>query len=148
MLGVRVTLTHLGYNLRDWAWGVFLIPVLPVGGRRARVNEENEKPSKDKDRKIPLVKSEDGVCEVYSNFIDANWSLFDVRLRFGQIVPAPIGSDHPFDAEERAAITIAWPEAKILRDIMIDVVRRFEETNGEIKPLKLIGQTCLLATHH
>src|SRR6266851_5364147 len=112
------------------------------------VRRASQKPSKDKDRKIPLVKSEDGVCEVYSNFIDANWSLFDVRLRFGQIVPAPIGSDQTFDAEELAAITIAWPEAKILRDIMIDVVRRFEETNGEIKPLKLIGQTCLLATHY
>ncbi len=122
---------------------MWLRAVLGEGVRRA-----SQKPSKDKDRKIPLVKSEDGVCEVYSNFIDANWSLFDVRLRFGQIVPAPIGSDHPFDAEERAAIMIAWPEAKILRDIMIDVVRRFEETNGEIKPLKLIGQTCLLATHY
>ncbi len=86
---------------------------------------------------FPFVRTEEGIFQVYSNFIDAAWTLFDVTIRFAQIAPAPPGSDHPFDAEESARITVAWPEAKILAHILSDLVRRYEETNGEIKPLKL-----------
>ena len=92
---------------------------------------EPEKPN------FPFVPSEDGIFEIYSNLIDANWTLYDIRLRFAQIVPNPIGSETQWRADERAAVTFSWPQAKVLRDILIDLVKKFEETNGEIKPLKL-----------
>jgi hypothetical protein len=87
--------------------------------------------------KITLIRPDDGVFETYSNFVDAVWTLFDVTIRFAQITPAPPESGRPFDAVENAAVTIAWPEAKILRNILGNLVERFEATNGEIKPLKL-----------
>lgn len=87
--------------------------------------------------KIGFVTPEEGIFQAYSNFIDAAWTLFDVTIRFAQIAPTPPGSDHPFDAEENVRVTIAWPELKILAGMLSDLVRRFEETNGEITPLKL-----------
>ena len=30
VLRIRVTSSHLGYNLHDWAWGVPLVPMLPI----------------------------------------------------------------------------------------------------------------------
>jgi hypothetical protein len=30
MLGIRIPLAYLGYNLDDWAWGVPFIPELPI----------------------------------------------------------------------------------------------------------------------
>lgn len=88
--------------------------------------------------KVPFVTTEEGIFQAYSNFVDAVWTLFDVTIRFAQIAPAPPGSDHQFDAEESARVTMAWPETKILATILSDLVRRYEETNGEIKPLKLV----------
>jgi len=32
---------------------------------------------------------------------------------------------------------MAWPEAKVLRNMLTDAVERYEKANGEIKPLKL-----------
>lgn len=100
------------------------------------MSDGKEQPQKETP-KIPLVRPDDGIFETYSNFVDAVWTLFDVTIRFAQITPAPPSSGRPFDAVESAAVTVAWPEAKILRNILVDLVNRFEETNGEIKPLKL-----------
>lgn len=86
----------------------------------------------------PLVKPDEGVFQVYSNYVDVAWTLFDVTVRFAQIVPLPRdGSGPRFEAEENARITLAWPEAKILANILADLVSRFEKVNGEIKPLHL-----------
>lgn len=88
--------------------------------------------------KFPFVRPDEGIFQVYSNYIDAAWTLFDVTIRFAQIVPLPpSGGESKFEAEENARITLAWPEVKILANMMADLVRRFEEANGEIKPLKL-----------
>jgi hypothetical protein len=92
---------------------------------------------KKENTKIVLIRPEEGVFETYSNFVDAVWTLFDVTFRFAQIVPAPPESGRPFDAVENAAITVAWPEAKIISRVLTDLVRRYEATNGEIQPLKL-----------
>jgi hypothetical protein len=88
--------------------------------------------------KFPFVKPDEGILQVYSNYIDAAWTLFDVTIRFAQIVPLPRSGPEPhFEAEENVRVTVAWPEAKVLANIMTDLVKRFEEVNGEIKPLKL-----------
>ena len=50
----------------------------------------------------------------------------------------PPSSDGPkFEAEENVRVTVAWPEAKVLANMLADLVKRFEDSNGEIKPLKL-----------
>jgi hypothetical protein len=98
----------------------------------------DDKQSTPETKKFPFVKPDEGIFQVYSNYIDAAWTLFDVTIRFAQVVPLPPSGPEPhFEAEENARVTIAWPEAKILASMMTDLVRKFEETNGEIKPLKL-----------
>ena len=42
-----------------------------------------------------------------------------------------------FVAEELGAVTFSWPQAKFMRDMLTRLVASYEETNGEIKPLKL-----------
>jgi hypothetical protein len=75
--------------------------------------------------------------EIYSNYMNASWTLFDGRIALGQIVPLDSGGSPEFVVEERAAVIIAWPEAKVIRDALIDLVARYEKANGEIKPLNL-----------
>jgi len=56
------------------------------------VSEQNETNVSDVEVKFPFVRPEEGVFQVYSNFIDAAWTLFDVTLRFAQIVPTHAGA--------------------------------------------------------
>jgi hypothetical protein len=101
---------------------------------------EHEKMPKPEHVITEFRKHEDGIFEVYTNFVNVTWTLFDVRLRLAQVVPTAtkVGDNSAgFVAEERAAVTMAWPEAKVLRDMLANAVKRYEETNGEIKPLKL-----------
>lgn len=82
---------------------------------------------------------EGGRPEVYSNIYHLHWTLVDVRIRFGQIVPDP--KKPPEQAvrqiEEQAAVVMSWTQAKFLRDALSDAVKRYEAVNGEIKPPKL-----------
>ncbi len=75
------------------------------------------------------------VPEIYANFVHASWTLFDLRVRLGQLVPSEEGTT--FDVEERAAVTFSWPQAKVLRNLLVDMVASYERANGEIQPLKL-----------
>ena len=51
----------------------------------------------------------------------------------------PLNSGHSptdplrFVAEELAAVTMAWGQAKLLRDALIDAIERYEIANGELK---------------
>jgi len=106
---------------------------------------EGKKPSQPKQRWIP---ARDGsFIEIYGNFAHASWTLFDVRIKVGHLIPSEESPD-PIDdkdslnpkgfvIEQLAAITIAWPQAKYLRDVLTRLVASYEEVNGEIKPLKL-----------
>jgi Protein of unknown function (DUF3467) len=77
-----------------------------------------------------------GTPQIYTNYVTVSWTLFDVRFVFGQLIPAEPGKKN-FIVEERGAVTFAWPEAKALRDMLANLVAKYEEANGEIKPLKL-----------
>ncbi len=80
----------------------------------------------------------DGVEEVYTNFIALSWTLFDVRMRLGQVIPtASKVTETGFVAEEKYGLTMAWPQAKDLLARLTDAITRYEQANGEIKPLKL-----------
>ena len=85
------------------------------------------------------VMPEDGMCDVYSNFLHLNWTLYDVRIRFGQIIPHP--EQQPDAAvwaiNEQAAVTVPWGQAKLLRDMLNDAVQKYETANGEITVPKL-----------
>lgn len=73
------------------------------------------------------------VPEIYTNFVLSSWSNYDLRVRLGQLVPTNEG----FVVEERAAVTFTWQHAKMLIRMLSDLVASYEETNGEIGPLKL-----------
>lgn len=99
------------------------------------MSTEEQKPQGETVPSFPWIESEEGVFEEYSNFLHMNWTLFDVRIRFGQIVPNP---QHPperagFAVSERAAITMPWGQAKALRDMLEELVNKYESVNGEIK---------------
>jgi hypothetical protein len=67
----------------------------------------------------------------------ATWTLDDVRVRIGQIVDSPDtpnpGTGFKGIAQERAALTFSWRNAKILRDQLIKLIEYYEKVNGEIK---------------
>jgi len=79
--------------------------------------------------------------EIYANYVDICWGLHDVRLRLARLVPI-ISSSQPLRVvvEQNAALTMPWGEAKILRDILIDAVERYELVNGELKWPELAAQ--------
>lgn len=85
------------------------------------------------------VRREDS-AEIYSNMFFLNWSLVDVRIRFGEMIPigtSPEGSKVNYVIEENAAVTMSWAQAKALKDSLIDAVTRYENTNGAIDLQKL-----------
>lgn len=87
------------------------------------------------------IPAPNGIYEVYSNYVHLNWTLFDVRIRLGQLVPHPKDTDPTklirFVVEERAAVTLAWPEAKAVAQLLQGLVSSYEKTNGDIVPLKM-----------
>jgi len=98
---------------------------------------DDEKKTPDEKRKFKWIAPRDGVLrDIYGNFSHASWTLFDVRLRVGQLIPVN-DSGSEFVVEERATVTVSWPHAKNLRDMFTSLVASYEATNGEIVPLKL-----------
>jgi hypothetical protein len=84
----------------------------------------------------------EGIREIYTNLIQITWTMFDIRLRLAQVIPTSMKVEDSaeikgFAALEKAGVTMAWPEAKLLRNMLTDAVERYEKANGEIKPLKL-----------
>jgi hypothetical protein len=91
---------------------------------------------------IPIEAPEDGVFDTYSNVVNLNWTLYDVRIRFGELLQVPNDESPTWDNQrgillERVAVTMPWQQAKYLRDILDGVIRNYEEINGELKPIKL-----------
>ena len=94
----------------------------------------------DKEVKPPTlewVKSPNDVTEVYANNLHVTWSIDDVRVRYAQTVNSPQtptpGVAQLAVVEERAAITLSWRIAKVLRDQLTKVIDHYEEVNGPIK---------------
>ena len=101
-----------------------------------------EAPSNIDIRKLPLEEPTDGVFSVYSNLVNLNWTLTDVRIRFGELIQVPDDERPTWENQhgiilERASVAIPWHQAKILRDMLDGVIRNYEEINGELKPIKL-----------
>jgi Protein of unknown function (DUF3467) len=88
---------------------------------------------------VPWIPDPEGIGEIYSNLVHLNWTLYDVRIRFGQVIPNPaVQPDKAgWAVLEYAAATIPWGQAKILRDMLAEAVHRYEALNGEIAVPKL-----------
>ena len=92
--------------------------------------------------KVRLEEPEDGVFEAYSNVVNLNWTLYDVRIRFGELIQVPDEDRPTWENQhglilERAAVTLPWHQAKLLRNILDGVIKNYETINGELKPIKL-----------
>jgi hypothetical protein len=96
--------------------------------------------------KIPLVAPDEGVFSAYSNIINMDWTLYDVRIRFAELTQIPDEEDPVWGKQhqvmlERVVVRMPWHQAKMLRDMLDEVVRAHEAVNGELKPLKLAQTT-------
>jgi len=80
--------------------------------------------------------------DVYSNFLHLNWTLHDVRIRFGHIIPDPTSQPETLKwaVKEMAVVNMPWGQAKVLRDMLIALIDKFEHLNGEIKTPELPGK--------
>ena len=45
--------------------------------------------------KVPLEIPDDGIFEAYSNVVNMNWTLYDVRIRFQELIQVPDDSRWP-----------------------------------------------------
>ena len=91
---------------------------------------------------VAIEQPDDGVFDAYSNVVQLNWTPNDVTMRFGQFIQVPNPESPTLGDQygtllERAAITLPWHQAKLLRDMLDGIVRNYERINGELKPLKL-----------
>ena len=85
-----------------------------------------------------FTRSGERIEEVYADTMDVTWTPYDVRVRFAQAIPVQYPAEpRRHEIEERVAVTLAWAEAKYLRDVLTDVIDRCEKVNGEIKPVTL-----------
>lgn len=86
--------------------------------------------------KLEWVRSPQGVFEFYSNVIHLTWSFDDVRVRLARITPSSetLTPGRPFIsvAEERAAISLSWRNAKVLSIELAKLIQSYEKANGEI----------------
>jgi hypothetical protein len=101
------------------------------------MEQEQQQPEKAQPEAAQFTwRSKEGTPQIYSNYVNVSWTLFDVRFILGQLIPEHPGTKE-FVVEERASVTFAWPEAKAVRDMLVTLIEQYEKTNGEIKPPKL-----------
>jgi hypothetical protein len=92
--------------------------------------------------KLPLESPDEGVFEAYANVVNLNWTLYDLRIRFAELIQVPDDDRPNWENQhgvvlERAAITLPWHQVKSLRDMLDGIVKNYEEINGVLKPIKL-----------
>jgi hypothetical protein len=103
---------------------------------------------KDKLKAFRLVEPDGGLPEIYSNHVALSTTRDDLRLAFGQIVPAegqifdaafewPEGNAKttalPGVVTQRVAVTVSWQQAKRVSQGIAEAVARFEAKNGTMK---------------
>jgi len=89
-----------------------------------------------------LVEPEDGIFDAYANVVNMNWTLYDVRLRFAELMQVPNEESPTWKNQhgivlERVAVTLPWHQAKLLRNLLDGVIKNYEQINGELKPINL-----------
>jgi hypothetical protein len=90
----------------------------------------------------PIEAPEDGVFMDYANVVNLDWTLYDVRIRFGELMQV-LNDENPSWINqhgvvlEKAAIRVPWHQAKNLCLLLTAVIKNYEEINGELKQIKL-----------
>jgi hypothetical protein len=102
------------------------------------MDQEQEKP---KPIKFDWIKPKEATPEIYCNYFHPSWTLFDVRIQLGQLVPRDSDPASGFVVEQRGAVTVGWGELKLIRNGLSDLVAKYERVNGEIKTPKLAPNT-------
>jgi hypothetical protein len=99
-------------------------------------SESKDAPSTDTQQVVvEVVHPPGGFHELYANYTYLTFTRHDVRMLFAQLYRLPqVKSDVPTNRiEERAAITLAWSEAKAFAESLVATIALFESVNGEIK---------------
>jgi len=93
--------------------------------------------------RFPAMESPDGVVSIYANVSILNWTMTDVRIRFGELIQIvaediaePWGARRPI-VEERVGVTIPWTQAKYLRNQLDELINSYELLNPEIVSIKI-----------
>jgi Protein of unknown function (DUF3467) len=81
-------------------------------------------------RKAELVRPKDGMAYFYSNHFQLGQTASDVRIVFGEITNV---IEQTVEVTQRAQVTLAWLQAKVLAEFLTAHVRLFEERNGPIQ---------------
>ena len=92
--------------------------------------------------KAPLEEPQEGMFLAYSNVVNVDWTLTDIRLRFGELIQVPDDEDRTWPNQhgvilERVAVTMPWHQAKYISQLLAAIIKNYEQINGELKPLKL-----------
>src|SRR5260370_6598231 len=79
---------------------------------------------------MPIEEPEEGLFMAYSNVVTVDWTLYDVRVRFGELMQVPNDDSPSWKTQhgiilERVAVTMPWHQAKILRNILDGVIRNY-----------------------
>jgi len=90
----------------------------------------------------PIEEPEDGMFAAYSNVVNMDWTLYDLRIRFGELMQVPNDESPSWKNQhniilDRVAVRLPWHQAKNLRDMLIGIIRNYEAVNGELVPIKL-----------
>jgi hypothetical protein len=78
-----------------------------------------------------------GIDHIYANNVVVGITAYDLVIWFSKLVRLPQHSpgDEPTNQVEHiASVTLAWAEAKALRDMLSDTIAKLEKLNGEINP--------------
>jgi hypothetical protein len=111
---------------------------MPTEPNRSKV----EAPSIVDPATTPIEQPEDGIFTEYANVVNLDWTLYDVRIRFGELMQvlddnSPTWNNQHGIILEKAAIRIPWHQAKFLCLLLAGVIKNYEELNGELKTIKL-----------
>ncbi len=67
---------------------------------------------------------------VYANSTNVASSFLDARFLFGQVLGSPTEAEH---IEDSVSVTMTWEHVVRLRDLLINVVKVYEDKNGSIR---------------
>lgn len=87
------------------------------------------KPKKATGGEKKLVSLKEGKQYVYCNHFGIGQSPFDVRLTFAEITEV---TDDTVEVRERVQVTLSFPIAKIVSNMLSNQVKAIEEAHGPI----------------
>lgn len=80
---------------------------------------------------LKFVEPKEGIKRVYANHIQISQTPDDIRVLFGELIH--VSEQGVITIEDRAAITMAWSEAKRAVQFLQSVISAFEKQNGAIR---------------